>query len=106
MAKEQKQDDLFPVDPMITGLGITSFKLKGGNVQGILDGVTNTFDIALLDAPCWKKAIASWLVELHNGDVDEAMVSLKKAYIDWANNHGEPVRETPASGSNVSKFKN
>lgn len=94
--KTEVQLDMFPVIPEITALGITKFELGGAAVKATVEGVTNTNDIALLDNPCWQKAVAEWLLNLHGGDVDLAMVSVKKAYVDYINKQDEAHRPTPA----------
>ncbi len=93
--KTETQLELFPIIPEITTLGITKFEVGGAAVKATLEGVTNTNDIALLDNPCWQKAVAEWLITLHGGDVDLAMVSVKKAYIEYINKSAEGHRPTP-----------
>jgi hypothetical protein len=96
MAKKDEyvQSDLFPESPRVAGLGITKFEISGAGVKATVEGVTNTNDIALLDNPCWQKAVTAWALSLHGGDVDEAIISMKKAYVDHINSTGEPHRPT------------
>jgi hypothetical protein len=96
MAKEikEQQIDLFYEPPKVAGLGITKFEISGAGVKATVEGVTNTNDIALLDNPCWQKAVAAWALSLHGGDVDEAIISMKKAYVDHINSTGESHRPT------------
>jgi hypothetical protein len=63
----------------------------------MVEGVTNTNDIALLDKNCWQKAVSAWALSLHDGDIDEAIISIKKAYVDYINATGEPHRPTVIS---------
>jgi hypothetical protein len=88
-----EQNDLFPVVPEIAGLGISEFKIKGGELRCVILGVTNTNDIALLGVECWQKAVAYWLLELHGGDEEEAINTFNKAALEFAN------RNVPAEGS-------
>lgn len=95
MAKKQEtQLDMFPVIPEVVGLGITKFEIGGASVKATVEGVTNTNDIALLDNPCWQKAVAEWLLSLHGGDVELSLVSVKKAYVDLINKTDEAHRPT------------
>lgn len=91
---EHKQIDLLPVIPTIENLGVTKFQVSGAGVQATVEGVTNTNDIALLDNPCWQKAVGAWLLTLCGNDVDMAMVQVKKAYVDYINKAGEAHRPT------------
>lgn len=102
---EEDQLDLFPQEPVIGGLAITEFKTSGAEVKANLVGVTNVNDVARIDTKCWQKAVADWLISLHQGDIDEALVDVKKAYVNWVNLNGEPHRETP-SGEVVSLTRN
>lgn len=97
MAKKNDytQVDMFPVIPEVTGLGITGFRLSGASITATVEGATNVNDFALLDNPCWQKAIAKWLVTLCGTDIDIAMVQVKKAYVDLINEQGETHRPTP-----------
>lgn len=103
MAKKDKeaQADLFPVEPVIGALAVTEFKASGAEVTAKLVGVTNINDVARLDAPCWQRAVADWLVALHLGDLDAAIVDVKKAYVQWVNLNSEHHRETPDGGELV-----
>ena len=90
MAKsEEVQLDLFPVDPEITGLGITKFETKGAEVVGTIMGVTNVHDIALLTNECWKKAVSEWLVMLCENDSHEIHMLLGRASEKFDEQHGE-----------------
>jgi len=105
MAKTDKklepQTDLFPEDPVIGALAVTEFKASGAEVQAKLVAVTNVNDVARLDAACWRRAVAEWLVALHQGDLDMALIDVKKAYVQWANLNGESHRETLPGGDVV-----
>ena len=68
--KEDLQLDLFPEDPKIKALGISTFKIKEGEITGQLTGICNKADIALIDVNCWRLAVAEWLVELCGGHHD------------------------------------
>lgn len=96
MAKEikEQQTDLFYEPPKVAGLGITKFEISGAGVKAVVEGVTNTNDIALLDNPCWQKAVSAWALSLHGGDIDKAITSMKKAYVDHINATAEPHRPT------------
>ena len=96
-----EQNDLFQVTPEIAGLGITEFKIKGGEVRAVMLGATNTNDIALLDNPCWQQAVAYWLMELHGGDVDAALESVTNANVNFALRNGVANTGTQSQGSNV-----
>lgn len=99
MAKKPNEDqlDLFPEDIVVGGLAITEFKISGSEVVAKVLGVTNAHDVAKINKETWQQAIAHWLVALHNGDIDMAMIDVKKAYVQWINEHGEPHRETPSA---------
>jgi|GEM_PF-5850738 hypothetical protein len=93
--KNELQADMFPVDPIIGGLAITDFKLSGAEIKAALVGVTNVNDVARIDNACWQKAVSDWLIALHLGDLDTAMVNLKRSYVSFVSLNGEPHRETP-----------
>lgn len=94
--KREEQVDLFPEEPVIGGLAISEFKTSGAEVKAVLIGVTNVNDVARLDTRCWRMAVADWLVALHLGDVDAALIDVKKAYVSFVNLNGETHRQTPA----------
>lgn len=61
--------DMFPVDPIIRGLGIVDIKLKDGEVIADLRGRTLVSDIAGFSQDTWRKALAEYIVALcGNGD--------------------------------------
>jgi hypothetical protein len=99
MKKTEEQNDLFPEEPVVGALAITDFKVNGAEVKATLVGVTNVNDVARLNTVCWQQAVAQWLITLHQGDIDQAMVDVKKAYVHFVNLNGEPHRPTPDSGS-------
>lgn len=106
MAKKNREEqiDLFPEEPIIGGLAIVKFETSGAEVKANLVGVTNVNDVARIDNQCWQKAVADWLITLHLGDIDAALVDVKKAYVQFVNMHGEPHRETP--GGDVVQMRN
>lgn len=109
MAKTQKEPtenqlDLFGNDPIIGGLGLQDVKLNGHEVKATLIGVTNVHDIGRLKAKSWKDAVSDWLINLHQGDIDAAIVGIKQAYVRYVNEHGEPHRPTPDEDDTVINF--
>ena len=83
--KSEEQGDLFPEEPVVRALAITDFKMNGAEIQAKLVGVTNINDAARLDAVCWQHAVAEWLIALHKGDIDQATIDVKKAYVHYVN---------------------
>lgn len=87
------QTDLFPEKPKIHGLAITDFKTSGAEIKATVVGVTNVNDVAKLDKECWKSAIASWMLALHDGDVDKTWLTVNQAYQDYINHYPESIHQ-------------
>lgn len=82
-ANDELTDDLFPVVPEISAIGITQLKLKGGEITGQIQAVANVNDIALLDDKAWQKAASLWLMTLCKGDRHAATQALGVAALKW-----------------------
>lgn len=91
--KTEPQTDLFPEKPIIHGLAITDFKTSGANIKATVVGVTNVNDVAKLDKQCWKSAIASWVLALHEGDLDKTWLTMNLAYQDFINSYPQSIHE-------------
>jgi hypothetical protein len=82
-AEDTQTEDLFPVAPEISAIGITELKLKGGEISGKIQAVANVHDIALLDDKAWQKAAALWLMTLCGGSPHVAMHQLNAAALKF-----------------------
>ena len=59
---EDEQMELWQEPPVIAGLGITKFTLKGADITAELAGTTNVNDVAKLNRRAWAAGLAQWLI--------------------------------------------
>ena len=79
--KEPENFDMFPVDPIIRGLGIVDVKIKDGEVVADLRGRTLVSDIASFTQDTWRKALSGYLVGLcgNEGSVIDSYINEARA---------------------------
>ena len=87
MAKRKSEEvgeqlDLFPGRPMVAGLGVTSFSVKGGALSASLEGVANVNDVARLTDEAWRNGAASWFLGLCKNDIAMASRVLNDAWVE------------------------